>query len=411
MRVVFDRCKAWLTAFLAMNAAIAVVLLLTNPYRLLPFVPDVRFLNDVKPMTYTHIGHMRFFDLSREQYDGLLLGSSRVAFGMDPSSHQLPEGSHAYNGALFGAQMFELKSVFEHALATQKDLKFVIIGVDLFAFGSHFDEKPQPLEALIGKSQTDFIRQFKSLAFADILGMMETVFASVSRWPTKYLDRQGMIRPDPFEEPSAYIGIFAPINLQPKQQENRPTMAAPAPAKTDENPSKNDTPKDDEAEGSKPFNILAQPNFIPGYRVSEKSLDALRWIVAESKKRGIDVKMYLSPTYTPNGTRFAWDTFNRLGTWPQILELRRRLAEIHPYWDFTLPGRYTEDPTLFLNAGHQHPKLGNLILAQIYGAGPTVVDPDFGYYVDAARVDAYLAHVDKTFKAWVQRHSVQKAEP
>jgi hypothetical protein len=72
-------------------------------------------------------------DLRDEQFEAVLMGSSRVLLGMDPDASAL-DGQHAYNAGLGGTNMYELASVLDFIAQHQPNLELLVLGLDFSMF-------------------------------------------------------------------------------------------------------------------------------------------------------------------------------------------------------------------------------------------------------------------------------------
>src|ERR1700681_99111 len=144
-----DLDRRWFLSFLGLIAVASAVAIFLNPYRLLPFDLTVSRINDVKPGRYDRINVVRMFDLANRQYSTVLLGSSRVLYGLSPQSRWLH--GPTYNAAVPRAAFGQIRELFDHAVIHQRGLKHIILGIDLFSLNSKFDDAPSPIHDLVGQ--------------------------------------------------------------------------------------------------------------------------------------------------------------------------------------------------------------------------------------------------------------------
>lgn len=106
----------------------------TDPYAIYRSHDEIRGLE----------GHTRIVKpiwVAEAQPDTLLIGSSRAEFLLDPDAVDALTGSTAFNMALSGANIHEIRRNAEHALAVAP-IATLVIGLDFFMFNQ--DRPPRP---------------------------------------------------------------------------------------------------------------------------------------------------------------------------------------------------------------------------------------------------------------------------
>ncbi|MBI3796728.1 MAG: hypothetical protein HY268_07145 [Deltaproteobacteria bacterium] len=96
---------------------------------------NIRNFNHEKTEAMENGGRaVKAFALERGNYDTIILGTSRVNHGINPT-HPVFRSLQAYNAALPGANLYEIYQVFIFARKTHR-LKTVLLGMDFSMFSS-----------------------------------------------------------------------------------------------------------------------------------------------------------------------------------------------------------------------------------------------------------------------------------
>src|SRR3989338_2163650 len=87
-----------------------------DPYELYNF-PKIKGFNFQKPRFDQHIRWSKAVQIRRLKPAGVILGSSRSDWGIDPDHPAWPV-KNVYNLSLYGTNIVEIRCYFEHAVAT-----------------------------------------------------------------------------------------------------------------------------------------------------------------------------------------------------------------------------------------------------------------------------------------------------
>ncbi|GFZ91205.1 hypothetical protein [Okeania sp. KiyG1] len=98
--------------------------------------PNFLGINHSKPRKDNNDRLFKAIDIIRIKPVTVLMGSSRTKRAIDPNYPALKNHQPAYNVALTKGNFYELRRYLEHAIANQKKLDLVIIGLDFFMFNS-----------------------------------------------------------------------------------------------------------------------------------------------------------------------------------------------------------------------------------------------------------------------------------
>jgi hypothetical protein len=116
-----------------MAAVVAAVNAFVDPY-LLFNMPRLTRINQRKPAVETHERLMKAYEVLRAAPNGLILGTSRVAIGLDTAHPAWPARARpVYNLGLAGADPFTSFRYLQHVLS-QRDITVVVLGLDFEYF-------------------------------------------------------------------------------------------------------------------------------------------------------------------------------------------------------------------------------------------------------------------------------------
>ncbi len=108
-----------------------------DPYWFFKFV-EIKGLNALKPQVTHEIRLAKAHHIYRIQPSNIILGSSRVELGIDPTYAAWKNfPGYTYNMALSGVGIEELYKTMQHSYFASKNLKLVVIGLDFFMFNAH----------------------------------------------------------------------------------------------------------------------------------------------------------------------------------------------------------------------------------------------------------------------------------
>ncbi len=134
--------------------------------------------------------------------------------------------------------------------------------------------------------------------------------------------------------------------------------------------------------------LAAYPAFAAypeGYRIMDEgavagTLESLARMRDLCGERGINLLVVCAPVYHEYMAYFDW---------AQVEDFYTRLAQVTPYWDFSLSS-VSFDPRYFYDETHFRNCVGEMALARIFGDGGVYVPEDFGAYVTADNVSQHL---------------------
>jgi hypothetical protein len=119
---------------------------------------------------------------------------------------------------------------------------------------------------------------------------------------------------------------------------------------------------------------LTSPKFLEPTLYSgdymQETLQAIKEIVQICKKDNIQCTFFINPIH---------HTTYKYTDLAQLNKFKEELAKITPYYDFTLPGKITNDNSYWIETSHYTLEVGDMILKRIFD--PKDADKDFGKYV------------------------------
>lgn len=127
---------------------------------------------------------------------------------------------------------------------------------------------------------------------------------------------------------------------------------------------------------------------------TEAALDALRKIKKLCDDNGIEFICFFHPVYV---STYVDEN-------PEWLDaVKRQVALITPYYDFSGVNAVTTDPMNYLEASHYRKRIGDLICHRILENGEAAGD-GFGAYVTTENVDRHLAQLHKQTAEFLAAH-------
>lgn len=329
-------------------------------------------LNHLKIEKDKQVRMFKAIDVIRFQPQTIFLGFSRTEFGLDPSHPAIAE-TPAYNLGLPGANMYEVRRYFEHALFVQPNLKRVILDIDLFMFSSLEPNKPDFWEGRLERNH---------LTFGDILNNLFSLNSSLASFKTISISRK---------RPHIHTGFFYKNGLR------------------DVNFYKNNVYYSSNSQHI--FNIflkdrpfLHDKNTHQKLKVSSEFLNDLDFVIKTSQKRGIEIHVFISPIHVTQGEALRLAGLDSL-----VEQWKREVAKITPVWDFSGYNSITKEPitkkmSYYLDSSHYLPSVGNLVMNKLLNYNPESVPQDFGVFINSENIESHLANIRAERQEWAQNN-------
>ncbi|MBP0000510.1 MAG: hypothetical protein J7641_16170 [Cyanobacteria bacterium SID2] len=315
---------------------------------------------------------VKSLDLEQGNYDTLILGTSRTHNGIDPS-HPVFDGSSAYNAALEGSHIFEIRDVLRFAIEHQS-LTTVVLGLDMGSFSvgwTHGEDF----------SKSRFSDRNVYLTYLDRLISRQTTIDSLKTIAKNVLDyEQDIIKTDRgFKQRK-------PRSIDARQLFRKELNYSLADIS--------------EIDSSKPA-------------FSKETLNALRDIIIACRENDIELHLFISPVHARQ-----LEKMQSLGLFADFEQWKREVVAIvdedrsaHPekniisvldfsgYNSFTTeavpPENSSEQMRWYLEASHYKKDLGDIVLDVVLNdtARSKEIPEDFGIAIDRDNIETHLAQI------------------
>lgn len=309
--------------------------------------------------------------IARKKPEVILLGSSRVAAGVDPNDvKNITKDRVVYNAGINGASLEEIYYFFEHALYHQPNLNTVIIGLDLFNF--HHKKKPQPdfpvnyLKNSIWNFDLFLTCLFHKLT---LTSSFETLWSNLFSFPSL------PILPD-----GAYnLSWFNHHNTENYVSDDWSFLKM----------------------------IFQNMDFYLDFQIDQEKIRLFQKIVEICNDRQITLKVFFCPSKA-----IYWHALYDQGLWPKLEELKHDLCFYHPIWDFSgfntvTTQEYEKDQPFYYECSHFCPCIGKLILNRLFN-----LSASFGYLLTPETIEQSLQSIRQDHALWLKKHKdlAQKVE-
>lgn len=146
---------------------------LIDPYGI-SGAPAIPGLNAEKPSRFDYGGRaVRAYYLAQDEYDVVLLGSSRVMVGLDPDDPAFGS-ARVFNAGLPGTNMAEVRAVADYVFANQSPRQ-VILGVDFLMFSTMRDTSGDFEQSAFAGTPNLIVYLRRALSYAAISDAAETL--------------------------------------------------------------------------------------------------------------------------------------------------------------------------------------------------------------------------------------------
>lgn len=326
--------------------------------------PIVTGINQSKPRKGNNDRLFKATDIIRIKPATLLFGSSRVRQGLDPTYEGLKDKQPAYNLGLNGANPYEQLRYLQHAIANNKNLKTVILGIDFFMFNAYNENQPGFTEDRLEK---------QSISLQDTMNVVFSIDALSSSLETLDSSR----------------------NTQNKQGESL----------------KGFMPYKDIDRSQK----LTDWRFVNSYQVyfknhdkfklSEQYIADFKTFVETCKQHGITLKVYISPSHATDN-----EAIRATGHWSTQEKWKREIVKIVPVWDFSGYNSITSEPIKagmknYADSSHYLENIGNLILNRVLNYQTKSLPKDFGVLIKPENIESHLAKIRTDRENWLIKNS------
>lgn len=353
--------------FLLSTAALAAFNIVMNPFGIWPNFFG-RPLNPRMTARIDSVRMVRAYDLlnrspdAKEKRfrppDALITGMSSVAWGIDPATYP-HEDKVLYNCGLPGSSTEEQYHYVKLSLDQAPSIKKVYVDLNFVAFNDKAKYAPDFAFERMGAT----IPTFKDFVFTAL-----TRYALVHSIHAWRRNRSGIVRHMVHDNGDGF--------------HNYPEAGPETYKKNME------------------WRLAIHPlRPLHGGEIVQDQVDYLKKIVDLCKSRGVEVVLYFAPMHV-----WVFEQERYTGTFHLLTDLRRRVAAIHPYWDFGLcneiNGESIEAMRYFIDTIHYRPRTGTIVLAILNGKRPPGVSETFGVKVDNTNVEEHVRRFRRSVEQW-----------
>ncbi|MGD1704556.1 hypothetical protein [Dapis sp. BLCC M229] len=336
--------------------------IIVDPYDVFN-TPNFLGINHSKPRKDNSDRLFKATDVIRIKPVTVFMGSSRTKRAIDPNHPALKNHQPAYNLALTKGNFYELRRYLEHAIANQKELDLVIIGLDLFMFNSLMGTRQSFSEQRLEKKYL-LLEDLINITFSldALFASQETVIDSNKNLPNNIFDGEN--------------GFIPYLNADPKKTKSR-------------------------------FEKI-MGNYYVGYhttyQLSTQLLDEFKKVVDLCQQNQIKLISYISPAHATQ-----WEIIKSSGQWSTLEEWKRKVVEISDVFDFSGYNSITTEPIHnnmenYTENSHYTPKVGNLILNRLLSYKKEEVPEDFGILINSENIESHLAKIRQDREFWAKNN-------
>ncbi|WP_069472139.1 hypothetical protein [Candidatus Marithrix sp. Canyon 246] len=349
-----------------------------NPYGIFNS-PEIEKINQLKPEFFTHLRLAKAWAVYKHKPDGIILGSSRSEFGLDPN-HSEWNTQSVYNLGLSGANMYEVLRYFQHA-HTIKPQKQVILGVDFFMFNifasnhADFDESNLAMNPKFYSANKLFTLISIDTIWSSIKTLLKQTEVKFSYLSNGQLHWTNYIRT--VRKQGGHTQFFL---LTEEEHMNNTWLNKPR----------------------------KQYSFVHP-KTGESTLKYFCRFLEIAYRDDVDLRLLISPSHAR-----LWEALYSVGLWPQFEQWKREMVRINaeqankygktpfPLWDFSGYNSFTTEKVPLLGdtntemkwyweASHYNKILGDLVLYRIFGEHTTA--NDFGKLLESKNIEQQLAKI------------------
>lgn len=353
---------------LAGGLAVTAFNLVIDPYGVWRLV-DIPGINTAKSERREQNYLFKAADLMRERPQVLLMGSSRVAFGLDPDHPAFAQNgwTRVYNGALTGGHMYAMRRYIEHAIHNNPDLKLIIWGLDFFAFSDKVE---------LPESFSDERLVTDHLPLPDVASVLWSLDALRASYRTvlSNLRRPGY---EPYHANGQLTAQDMAATVRRKGMVQRFDQSLRL--------------------------YLNEPGRLRDYHDSPAAWAELEYVLRLVEQRGIELRLFVSPVHAA-----LLEAIRQRGHWETYRWWLQRLAWYRSYQDFARPGPVTSEPigdrmTNYWDVSHYRSGVGDRLLECVF---PRLAGCNWGVSVEAvqATIARDLAVLDARMAAWETAH-------
>jgi len=312
-------------------------------------------------------------DIVQQKPDVILLGSSRVRFGLDPQHYELLTGVPAYNAGLSSSTPAIQLNYLKYALKNNPKLKRVVLGLDFAAFKEnskqhvHYDEE---------RLQTTW--------FTFVDWNEQTLSISATKASLKVLYDNWHNTTKYTTDTYATDGSHKVESLLPMREQML-------------------------LNGENYFYIhlkgyIGDEGYYRNYKLSDEQMNDLKQIIALCEENEIELFLFINPAHA-----MQWEAIELAGVWDEFEKWKQELVSLAPIWDFsgfhtvaiTPPDRFDD----YIDQSHYRKHIGNYIFQRMLHKNEEQVPKDFGVQLSEHNINEHLAVIREKKANWEVENS------
>lgn len=302
-------------------------------------------------------------DVMKIKPKAILLGTSRVEQGFRAQDAAALLDMDCYNLGLDGAGFFETYAYFQHALFHQPDLRYVIIGLDLFCFNKNRPPRPDFSRDRLGRIGLPWGDYFHALLSQESCLASLSSLTNLYNWClSKEIAKHGVLDDRGNITEESRIAFFLNQGL------------------TGEG--------DDYLVMEK---LFSSSRLYGNFEFSEDAFTLFKKMVCTCRERGIQLKVYFSPSRV-----LYWYGLRLKGLGESLRRLKTEVAQLIDVWDFSGVNEVTLEESNYFDFSHFRSKIGKQLLPVLLG----LEEPKIGRKLTAANVEAELDRWDQELTEW-----------
>jgi hypothetical protein len=316
--------------------------------------------------------------------NALMLGSSRVEVGLDPE-HPLFDGFHAYDASLRGTNLYEISRVYDFALE-HNDIELVVYGVDFLTFSTRRTVRADYYESAFHTEAMLVTARY--LASIDSLNQSFGALAS----DPQHLAKRGRKE----------FGYSSSDNASYDQRQVFKEVLL--------------------------TNFITNPLTYGEFEYGSDRLAMFREMLEESARRGVDLKLFISPVHAWQLETMAsmglLETYNRWqGDLVDIVaSVNESMGSSFVLWDFSGYNEITTESvpavgergkrmTWYRDSSHYREEVGDMVLSRMAPRDQSPrLQSDFGEILSPETMSAYTSRFMEARDRYRSSHKDAVAE-
>ncbi|RAZ24215.1 hypothetical protein [Campylobacter hyointestinalis] len=339
---------------------IGVVNFVVDPYGLNQLISIKKF-NTNKFSNEKVITRFKLISLVENNFNAIMLGTSRTGV-MDPSIVDKYLQAKTYNISFPGSNLDMQNKLFLYAHHFNKNIKYLVYGIDFMAFNQNRDKKEFPefyeLE--------DKIRKYEKISKFNLYLNIKTFTYSI-------LTILGNIFNKPLEQVYLKNGMLDYKNYI--QQYNNGVYNFDQEAKM-------------QMKG-----YFSKNGIYKNYKFSYDYLEYFKNIIQFCQNNNIKVFVYIPPMFSDH-----FDALFSANLYDEFELFKKELAKITNFVDFTGHNIISENKNNYWDSSHLKTELTEVIMARIFDNKSVEVPKDFGVYVTKRNIEQHLDNLRKQIK-------------